>query len=238
MHARAAGPIPILLVAAVLLLAGPARGWGFGGYLEYLHADGFTKDDGETVDLFNNGFALGFVMDTNVARDSLFNYRLNVGFRYATGQYDFERNDYYETRGFVLRNTFGFGVLRRERVRLWLGPAMDIELNDREANFTRHDAVEARIAFGPELGVNWHVSDRVSLGLTAGYHYTFGSGTQTKEDYDDEDTCPADEKAPPSICLTLDLPDFNSYSIREHVVSVKLSVLFRTPGDVFRPRKR
>ena len=223
---------PFFLVAALLAPA-QATAVGFGGYLQYLHGDGYFRDDGESRDQYNNGFALGFAFDTNVAKDFLFNYRLTTGFRYATGENEFDRLDDYDTYGWVMEHSFGFRVWNDERMRVWAGPAFGWELDERDAEFTNHDAFEGRIGFGTDLGVNVHTGRRVSIGLRASYRYVFGLGTQTDEDFTDDDDCPEDDEAQPTLCLDLGLPNYNSYRIREHVVGVSLSIFFRTEGDVY-----
>lgn len=209
-----------------LLLPTSALAWGYGIYVEYLNADGWTKDDGTRVDLDNDGFAFGFEMDSSVALDRIFNYRLDAGIRYAEGEYDFPRDDDYDTIGIAAKNTFGFGLLRKKSVRLWVGPAIGIEINGRDADFTDHDAFEGRIGFGPELGVNFHTGKQVSIGLTAGYQYTWGFGTQTAEHY-------SDYYCSSSRYDCSDFPNFNSYEIREDIFSMKFSILLRTKGDAF-----
>ena len=86
--------------------------------------------------------------------------------------------------------------------------------------------LEIRAGFGRELGVNYHLRGKTSFTITLGYQNVFGGGVVGPDD-DDGDVCAGD------CGLFGDFAAFEDYRIREHVVSLKFSVLFRSAEDVF-----
>lgn len=89
----------------------------------------------------------GLILDTCLAADRVFNYRLKVGAEFL-GTPDIPYN---WTRVHVV-NTFGFGVVRTKNVRFWLGP---------------------EIIFGPFFGPNrWGVL--AGMGLALGVNVNVG----------------------------------------------------------------
>lgn len=86
------------------------------GYVKYINS----------LDYFYGG---GIVLDTAVARDTLFGYRIKIGY----SQYNVTKKenaqiyskDKYHMHRFNMGNTFGFGVVRNETVRFWLGPRIN-----------------------------------------------------------------------------------------------------------------
>ena len=69
--------------------------------------------------------SFGFVMDTAPAQDRLFNYRLNVGLEAFEADWD-DTCCEMDLGGVAVDNTFGFGVLRTDSVRLWVGPRVRV----------------------------------------------------------------------------------------------------------------
>ena len=121
------------LVLLLLTLSGGrafALGLGFYGTVqggsgswELENQSGFTfyDDDGDT-----ERFGIGFTLDTAVARNKLFNYRLNIGPERFDIDFDNSGGATAELYGLAADNTFGFGVMRTEKVRLWAGPRVRI----------------------------------------------------------------------------------------------------------------
>lgn len=60
--------------------------------------------------------AAGFTLDSTVAMNNLFNYRIHIDFTNAIG------NVKYHHEAVNIQNSFGFGVVRRQNFRFWLGP--------------------------------------------------------------------------------------------------------------------
>ena len=72
--------------------------------------------------------------------------------------------------GINLKNTFAFGVIRTSVVRVWLGPAIRSYVD----YYTEGDgAIMFGIGGGPEVGVNIHLGDTVSLSVSGGYQYSY-----------------------------------------------------------------
>ena len=149
-------------------------GWG-DGEIEFDNDDDYYyhDDDKFDIDTDHRGRAIGFVLDTNVAKNALFNYRLNV----ALDTIDFGHG--LELDGCVMDHTFGFGVLRNKYVRLWIGPQINL------AYYEKHDFDLFGIGIGPAMGVNIHAGDFISFTVTSGYKYNFLFGSY--DDYYDDD---------------------------------------------------
>lgn len=138
------------------------------------------------TDFDQSQWSLGALLDTNVAKDSLFGYRLEIGYERATkqangavyqtlfntGNLAFSANTIPDVigNGFEINNIFAFGVLRRERFKLWLGPNLRLGFQAYQYPLLG-TGYEFSAGAGVRAGVNYHVSDRVSLSLTAGYTY-------------------------------------------------------------------
>jgi len=120
----------------------------------------------------------GFVLDTNLAKDNLFNYRLNIGFAKIT--LDNEKTSYSSFYGikditgyeYHLYNTFGFGIVRTEEIRLWIGPQIGFGVIRGEYDLSSgQDNDFTTIFFSGALaaGMNVNIGDIVTFGFDAGY---------------------------------------------------------------------
>jgi hypothetical protein len=150
-------------------------GWG-DGEIEFDYDDDYYYDDDEIdFETDHKTRAIGFVLDTNVARDSLFNYRLNL----SLDEMEFDGGS--DADGYVMDHTFGFGVLRNQNVRLWIGPQINLSYYDED------DLDIFGLGFGPAIGVNIHAGDKISFTVTSGYKYNFLFGSDGDDDYDDDE---------------------------------------------------
>jgi hypothetical protein len=226
-----------ILTAAILVLAiAPNAGAaGYGAYFEYANAfDGkFTNafDDypygGSTdIDYTEDHYGVGFTFDTAVASDSLFNYRLDIGYQHVAAKYEAKSNlvkleGSEDGDGISIDNVFGFGIVRNSRMRLWVGPAVRIS-TDFFSPSGYSDYYDFGIGAGPEIGLNFHVNDRISLGLTAGYQILYSlSVTDNNGRYCDYNS---------GSCYDYNYDSIDGY---EQTAFVKLVVLFRTGDDTF-----
>ncbi len=138
----------------------------------------------------------GLVVDTAVARDKLFNYRFTLGcdqengFQYidkpvpytfrlmtmnsgpTTLTMDQTRSLFYKSKQQIkplsikMSHAFGFGVLRTQIVRLWLGPELSVSgMIDKTFNVKRLWGI--RGGLGLILGLNINPGDLVTLSFTA-----------------------------------------------------------------------
>jgi hypothetical protein len=166
------------------------------------------EDSDYTVDTDNEHRSFGFVLDTAVAKDKVFNYRLQVGID-KWKEKDFDGGE-FEIDGFVVDNDFGFGVVRRENFRLWLGPELRIEYGEGILN----DNTDAEVALigigvGPVIGVNFNFGKTFTLGLKSGYLFEGYGGTGR------------------------DLLDSESYTIRSRQLYFNAAIIFRI-NDTFK----
>lgn len=151
-------------------------GWG-DGEIEYDDTD-ITVD----IEPDHKTRAIGFVLDTNVAKDSVFNYRLNV----SLDTIEFDSG--FEADGYVMDHTFGFGVLRTQFVRLWIGPQINLAYytDDYDHGYNYYDDDDFDMfgfGVGPAIGVNFNPGDYVSFTVTSGYKYMLLFGSTGDEDY-------------------------------------------------------
>ena len=163
--------LTVLPLAALILGAAPsAQAFGYGPFFEYNRA---FVDSAFGIDY--NIYAVGISIDTNVAKNRLFNYRLNVGYQW----------DEFSARGLSLDNVFGFGVLRTRAVRLWLGPSIRLGAD----SIGGTSRVQLVAGGGAALGVNLHTGNVGSAAITLGYQYvhvetvttSFGSSAGRQE---------------------------------------------------------
>lgn len=109
----------------------------------------------------------GFLLDTTVARDSLFNYQLNIGYLQN------EVNPNMGTlSGGSISHDFGFGVLRTPDVRLWLGP--ELKISYVSGSQSSIDYYKLDFGIGPVVGLNVHLGELVTLALKGGYLFNWG----------------------------------------------------------------
>jgi hypothetical protein len=147
------------------------------------HEDEAPDSDADS-DTSKLGF--GFVLDTTVANDSLFNYRLNIG--YGKAAIDNEGNLDIEGKNYHLFNTFGFGVLRSELIRWWLGPQIGLGLVRGEYDSLSSDVDNRFTTFyfsiGLVTGINFNIGEVVTLGIDGGYRINRHVGTaESSETY-------------------------------------------------------
>lgn len=137
----------------------------------------------------------GFVFDTAVAKDQLFNYRLDLGYDAFRSKDRLDGTALSTLRGWVISNAFGFGIARTGGFRLWLGPEIRLAWhsgarNERVMpwNEQEYDLLSAGI--GPALGMNINFPGRLTISVKAGYQFTSYYGqmeTTVKDGYTDVD---------------------------------------------------
>ncbi len=117
---------------------------------------------------------IDLVVDTAVAKNQLFNYRLSLEC-YNT----IERKDYliynysYSLSRVVLANTFGFGFFRSRFLRVWAGPQFTISYEFRNwNNFILNSATHSKI--GSVIGVNLHTGEETTLAFEVGFRTGLG----------------------------------------------------------------
>ena len=182
--------IHLLVVLLVFgFMAPQASAIGLGGYFSVGSGSGEwdaeDEDDNEwDIETDDTGSGFGFVLDTAVAKDRVFNYRLNIG--YERKDYEDENGNTLEIDNFVVVNDFGFGVVRTPQIRLWLGPELKITSGSGEIDNNDDFEVDlVSVGIGPVVGLNVHVGKLVTLGFKTGllFESIVGKGEDDPRDY-------------------------------------------------------
>lgn len=118
----------------------------------------------------------GFVLDTAIATNRLFNYRLQL----AIVDVSYDNTD---MDGFVLSNTFGFGIIRNADLRFWVGPQVGFKyLTSKDDN----DIDLITFDLGAATGLNYHISSNISLTADLGYRLGYGGAISSTSSSTDE----------------------------------------------------
>jgi len=185
-----------LFFAAMIMVSSPLMAIGLGAYTTGSAASyscTLYDDYDSTFDLDVSQFGAGFVLDTAVAKDRVFNYRLNVELTGLSAET--ESGSAYDGFAFNVFNTFGFGIVRTEKVRFWLGPQIGFGYfyADKPTDYgyyeTYTSSIEgATVSVGPMAGININIGPVVSLCFDAGLRASFiFGGIDTYDDYYDFD---------------------------------------------------
>ncbi|MFC1888480.1 hypothetical protein ACFL4G_01865 [Thermodesulfobacteriota bacterium] len=205
-------------------------------YINWDHWDSlWGNNQWHDVDVDNNKFVIGFLLDSCVARNSLFNYRLNLGVTIVDYEPDVRGAESINGAGFDMKHTFGFGFVRFNRVRVWAGPALKFYTDIISGNST--DVINIGVGPGAEMGVNIHVTDFLSIGVSFAYFYNFVFSDDSSDltdpwDDDDDPWDPYYGYWDPYYGYDSDDSD-GSYSGREHMFCIQIAPIFRVGGDKF-----
>ncbi len=177
----------VCLVVLLILIAGSlcAGGIGFGqefgwetGEADY-SVDGSVSlhGDGRNVSFESYCWNVGFVMDTNINKTSLFNYRMKWKYgtlhrRYSDMFWDDMRDEDFIL--FSTEHTFGFKILRTEKYRLWVGPTILLQGGFSDNNYSgrteyndsyrfERETSYFNLGIGPSLGFNYRIFPRLAI---------------------------------------------------------------------------
>jgi hypothetical protein len=176
--------LAVVGMCVVLLAASQtADAVGLGAYARYGTASIESEDDlNGIMDLDQDNFSIGLVLDTAVARRSVFNYRLELG--YTTMSADAETTNYeFDFAGGEMNHTFGFAIVKARSTRIWLGPKFRLaggsgEIVNSDGIFGgltgTADATYVSLGAGPVLGGNHHFGSVMSVCWTLDYVYRYG----------------------------------------------------------------
>lgn len=128
-------------ILAVLVTAESAYPLGLGAY-------GFVRKGREAAHL--SSFSYGLLLDTALARDTLFNFRYQVGFGTTMQNED-------------IFGSFGFGIVRTEHLRFWLGPQIGMSFKQRDTF--------PMPTFGAVLGLNVNFLEHYTFTVDGGYRW-------------------------------------------------------------------
>ncbi|MBN1497307.1 MAG: hypothetical protein JXA07_11095 [Spirochaetes bacterium] len=177
--------ICLLFVIAVPISSAWAAGigaYGTGGVaFTTWYYDG-TKG-GTTQDYFYGG---GLIVDSNAARNTLFNYRFTAGYErfvVTDPDLDYEGDPIHRVS---MTHTFGFGIARSEAVRFWIGPRIGLHYLFLNKSYTEWefspflgmlpqkvkidlDALGVDVLLA--LGLNFNIGQTVTLFIDLGFGY-------------------------------------------------------------------
>jgi hypothetical protein len=172
------------LIVAILCFAGNnASAIGIGAYGQYKSAStimwvdytdpiNINGDWEETPKSKRSLSGFGLLLDTAVSTDSIFNYRLQIGMGSVTLSVNgVNYNEDISLKEYHMYHSFGFGILRNDLVRLWLGPQVGLGTASGKFSYPGQSDTEFEEYFasiGGVFGLNIHVSTNISLGLCAG----------------------------------------------------------------------
>jgi len=143
--------------------------FAFGMGVSYMQGSETWNDD---LMPFHNGdrdvSSFGMVLDTNIAKDSLFGYRVTIA---TEGNKD-SNGDSLDLEGIAFTHDFAFGVYRNRVIKLWLGPQLKFGLYNVTLNNSVFDEEGFAIGwgFGPVVGLNIHVPGIVTFSASIAYH--------------------------------------------------------------------
>ncbi len=128
----------------------------------------FSYERGGEGNVSVNHFVFGYLSDNCAKRDQLYGHRFSIGFDLA--MLDVAGSGSANGYGLNIKHTWAFGVVRTSAFRVWIGPAVKFYTN----YYTEGDGlVMTGVGAGPEVGVNIHLGDSVSLAISGGYHFTY-----------------------------------------------------------------
>lgn len=204
------GILTVVMALALGLVSVSAGAVGLGPSLDAGYGHAFWSFDNQGFETINRDntcayFGGGLVFDTAVSTNTLFNYRLNLDYNqvsypdYIPPEYYFETHfipaQDFEMGRFKMVNSFGFGVVRTERVRFWLGPQLSlmyasgsqtIHTSHEGYTYTREDTISvAGPGLGVVAGVNINTPGDVTVALEMGARVNVLYGTDDYRAYGD-----------------------------------------------------
>jgi hypothetical protein len=114
------------------------------------------------------------LLDTAVAKNRVFNYRMNLDCDTYTAHRDLlYKNVQYNVNRFIWSNTFGFALWRSRLVRLWAGPqvALSYEFSNKDRRVLGTYIYNRA---GGVIGVNIHTGESTTMSFEIGFRAGFG----------------------------------------------------------------
>jgi hypothetical protein len=166
----------VLLLFLVCAAEGIAGGLGVYGAYDFLVGSLGWYDNSSDFNRVKIAQA-GILFDTCVAKDRLFNYRLQVGLDLSSASYwdaDLAQTVAMNIWQISFINTFGFGLIREEALRFWFGPQLGFgvgfepSFSDTAYYSVMSNFFELDMFAGVAMGLNIHLGNSVSLCADAG----------------------------------------------------------------------
>jgi len=168
--------LPMSLSAAGMGVYVPVSAGGSGSLTLDYDSDAVADRD---IDIdYKAAAGLGMAYDSNIGRDRLFNYRLGL----EVMKRELEKVDGSSCSGdcdlgtrINIVHTFGFGLLRTQTVRLWVGPRINMayEWDSGDNGYSR---IGFEFGVAPALGVNVNLSSVISLAADLDYRFASTAG--------------------------------------------------------------
>ena len=156
----------VVAVALFILLLWSPNSFAVGVGFSFDGSSGSGENDSgwDSIDLDSKSAGFGFVLDTSPTNESVFNYRLNIGY----GYHELEQDDGFDfdSNGIYIENTFGFAMVRNENFRWWAGPLVRTGYYEGDSNSQE---------VGPAVTMKGDV-DYVELGIGAVTGMNFKTG--------------------------------------------------------------
>ena len=144
-------PLILALIIGLFFFSESLYALGIGFYADF--------NSGLTFGTYRNSHWApggGMIIDTNLAKDNIFNYRLELGYDlFNVSWFPGSSTDYYfdACNKISSNHYFGFGVIRNKNIRFWIGP--NIEVSGLFAQ--GHNGIFGGIGFA--MGTNFNISD-------------------------------------------------------------------------------
>ena len=168
----------MLVVVALAVMVHTLEAAGFGFYVPYAFKSNLPSSTESGLN-YKETAGLGVMFDSNMGKNRVFNYRLSLEFMNKDAE---DRS--IESRYTTMLHTFGFGIVRTQALRLWIGPRIVLASVQTEYSkgsyYSSTSDSESAIEFGfaPALGMNVNLGSVVSLGVDIDYKFTARSGVE------------------------------------------------------------
>jgi hypothetical protein len=157
-------------VLVFLFVASPVYAGGIGMFVNGGEIEAEWGGDYRTIDSDGKHLDYGFTVDSNLATDRLFNYRLEFG-RAEWKLDNFNATGFKaDMDGLVMNHDFGFGGLITEDLRFWFGPELRFTLLDGELkNVVARDIDLFGYGVGAVAGLNYNLPGRLTIAAKGGF---------------------------------------------------------------------
>lgn len=178
----------------------------------------------------------GIILDTNLASNKLFNYRLKIGGE----KYTCSRESDIDMARVHVDNIFGFGIVRMKQIRWWIGPQVGgfYATNLDEKGYKPYLCMEFPFGFigrlkelkyggfdiGAATGLNINLGKYFTIGIEGGFKYDFAWGTQKRIDSLD-------------IFSSLVFNVEDDMKLNGWELYAQFSIMFRFGGDNFKGKR-
>ncbi len=149
----------------------------------------YDTDDVE----YKTSFGKGITFDSNIGQNRIYNYRLSL----ETIRLKIDKINGKTCQGectstrYNMVHTFGFGAIRNRDFRLWLGPRLNIAINEENGNSTNRqdDDVSSYVEIGlaAALGANFNINRAFAIAVDIDYRTSLATVILEEDDDNDRD---------------------------------------------------